>query len=477
MLLLLSAGFKCFGQVSTFSLTYPDTMNLDAGSERCVEFKGYYYCSSNHIGLSFRQGSVLRILKIGLNGESVGRYWVFDTTRRYLESPIILGSKSEFILCVGRSVKGSSQPRSLVIKWISTDLQEIQQFENPDSTEFDTPEAILEAGSGRIYAVGTRAILGTVPSNKNGFILVLEADGSLVNFNVIDEGRNEFFTSIVPCVDGGFFLGGATSSFGGNQGYLVKIDADGNKLWMKHYPEYSTMKISSYSDTSIIFSGFQVIDIGILSNNISLADTSGNIKWTKSYDYPNRLNQYITHKTKNEGLITVGLTNSAPQNHDNAGYISRHEADGTLLWQRHYNYNAETDFFVDVIETSDGGFLVNGAAFNDDTGQDLWLVKLDSMGCLEPNCWEVGIEDAKENELGIKVFPNPAAEWINFKLPVNSGDITLEMFTISGKRVMNTKLFAPLEAIQVGHLPMGLYLAKLTNSDGTVSTQKIVIAR
>ncbi len=77
----------------------------------------------------------------------------------------------------------------------------------------------------------------------------------------------------------------------------------------------------------------------------------------------------------------------------------------------------------------------------------------------------------------VKVFPNPASEWLNFKLPGNSGEITLEGFSISGQRVLHTTLFAPLEAIQVGHLPLGLYLAKLTNSDGTSSTQRIVIAR
>ena len=136
-------------------------------------------------------------------------------------------------------------------------------------------------------------------------------------------------------------------------------------------------------------------------------------------------------------------------------------------------------YFIDFIETQDHHLLISGAADDGSCcgGQNAWLVKLDSMGCLEPGCWEVGIEDAKENELGVKVFPNPAGEWVNFKLPGNSGEITLEVFSISGQRVLHTALFAPLEAVQVSHLPAGLYLLKLTNKNGTSSAQRIIIAR
>jgi len=476
-ILLLAVGFKCLGQVPTFSRTYPDTMNLSGlpkGS--CIEYNGAYYCANKGIGLSIIQGGYLRILKLGKDGQPLNRYWVYDSTRRYSGSPMILGKNKEIILCADRSVKGQSQPKSLVVKWISTNLQEIRQFENPDSTQFDTSEAILEAESGRIYAVGARAILGTVPSNLNGFILVLEADGRLVNFNVIDEGRNEYFNSIVPCADGGFFLGGATSSFGDNQGYLVKVDADGNKLWSKGYPLFSSAHISSISDTTLLLAGTTITGDGF--NGVhSLVDTSGEVKFTKDISYPMSFSQYSSKLTTDSKIVTVGLTGATPSE-NNAGYIALYDLEFNTIWQRRYNYNANTDFFVDVIETSDGGFLVSGAASDTDgTGQNLWLVKLDSMGCLEPGCWEVGTEDAKENELGVMVFPNPASEWLNFKLPGNNGEIRLEVFSISGKRVMNTTLFAPLEAIQVNHLPLGLYLLRFTDEKGTRSTQRIVIAR
>ena len=209
---------------------------------------------------------------------------------------------------------------------------------------------------------------------------------------------------------------------------------------------------------------------------LGMVDTSGAVIWTKNYSFSGSPALYRSICTRKKDIVAVGIATIAGEG--NSGFILNVDSTGEPNWHRRYNYNEDTDFFYGVIEANDGSFLVNGAASDTDgTGQNLWLVKLDSMGCLEPNCWEVGIEDAKANELGVSVFPNPAAEWINFKLPVNSGDITLEMFTFSGKRVMNTTLFAPLEAIQVSHLPVGLYLLKFTNGNGANSTQRIIIAR
>ena len=155
---------------------------------------------------------------------------------------------------------------------------------------------------------------------------------------------------------------------------------------------------------------------------------------------------------------------------------------------RHINFGPGVDYFIDFAETSDHGLLISGAAADDgccslgnyDTiccsGQNLWLVKLDSMGCLEPDCW-VGLNEVKPNDLGISVYPNPANDWINFKLKVANKPVNLEIYSIFGQRVMNTKLFASLKAVQVSHLSAGLYFAKFTLQDGRSVTGRILISR
>ncbi len=75
------------------------------------------------------------------------------------------------------------------------------------------------------------------------------------------------------------------------------------------------------------------------------------------------------------------------------------------------------------------------------------------------------------------VYPNPANDLLNIELPQNSGDLFLEIFSVTGQRLLNARLYSSSQEIRISHLPPGLYLAKLTNKNGISSTQRIVIAR
>jgi hypothetical protein len=41
----------------------------------------------------------------------------------------------------------------------------------------------------------------------------------------------------------------------------------------------------------------------------------------------------------------------------------------------------------DFRQTYDGGYIVRGGTLNDQNNQDIWLLKLDSNGCLVPVAW------------------------------------------------------------------------------------------
>ncbi|MBX7203646.1 MAG: T9SS type A sorting domain-containing protein [Bacteroidia bacterium] len=475
LLFILNTLLEVTGQ--TFSKTYVDTLSLSCLSENSLEYNGYYYTSSSGGGVNLQQGFYCQITKIATNGDLEKRFFAFDTTRSYSSGPpLFKDSNGNFIISLGESVKGWISPRGIIAVKLTEDFDTIWHFRHSDTTQFDSPHNIYRSENGYIYISGGRNYYKDEdPYSLDGFLLILTDNGDLVDFKTFDEGGREYFTSLTPCEDGGCFLGGATNSFTGqNEGYLVKVDSLGNKLWAKHYSQFANCSASLYSIEKLILSGYKLSSIG--TGVLGLADTSGALIWTRNYSYSGNPAFYNAICTSRKDIIAVGIATLSGEG--DSGFIMSVDSMGEPNWSRRYNYNEFTDFFSNLIETSDGGFLINGSASDiDGSGQNLWLVKLDSMGCLEPNCWEVGIEDAKANELGVKVFPNPASEWLNFKLPGNSGEITLEVFSISGQRVLHTTLFAPLEAIQVGHLPLGLYLAKLTNSDGTNSTQRIVIAR
>ncbi len=464
---------------TTFSRTYNDTMRLSASSSRPVEGnEGEFFLASTGSGLSLPEGGYQRIMKVNENGELIQDEFNHTGDRRFYSFPQLIKTNDNYIILASARTPVGIPPGAsqvFVLK-LSMDLSDtIWSYYNIDSLEFDNVTGLLELSDGSIAVCGVRNYPDDQVNQMDAIVLKLSPTGEMRFFNVYDEGRFDALNrNLAETLNKGILVAGNSNSPNDpNRAYVVKIDSTGNQQWVKYYPQMTSAYISRYSDNKYILSGFQ----GSIQNpKLLLIDSIGNVLKNNTFN-SYRTDGYVGRRVKDGGIVVVGIASGTAQG--NTGYLAKADSNGVLIWQRTINHGPGTDYFIDFIETSDHHILISGAADDGSCcgGQNAWLVKLDSMGCLEPNCWEVGIEDAKENALGIKVFPNPAAEWINFKLPVNSGDITLEMFTISGKRVMNTKLFAPLEAIQVGHLPMGLYLAKLTNSDGTVSTQKIVIAR
>lgn len=424
-----------------------------------------------------QQGSYCQLVKVSPQGELVKRFFAFDTSRGFSGGPPFFRDRDgNFIISHGESVKGWISPRGIVVVKLTEDFDTLWHYRHADTTQFDTPYDIYSDNKGHLYITGMRNLYRNQDGNDfDGFLLILDNNGRFVDFKTYDEGKRDQIYSFVPCADGGYFLGGGTNSLNIDyEGFLLKVDSMGNKLWHKNYPFISDTYFAHFSKEKIIISGYKFYSPPA-KTVLGLIDTSGTVLWTKAYAFEGQPNVYRSVRTRKGDIVAVGLAGPG----DNSGFILSVDSTGELNWSRRYNYNESTDFFINIIETSDGGFLVNGSATDptEEGGQNLWLIKLDSLGCLTPRCRVVGLEDVQENELGIKLFPNPANDWLNLKLPESPGEITLEVFSVSGRRMMNLKLYAPWESIQVSHLPAGLYLVKFTDGEGRSSTQRLIVAR
>lgn len=74
----------------------------------------------------------------------------------------------------------------------------------------------------------------------------------------------------------------------------------------------------------------------------------------------------------------------------------------------------------------------------------------------------------------IQIFPNPAEDEINFKLPENNTIDFVEIFTLNGQRVLRQRIQASQYNLNIGHLEKGTYLFKATDMDGKVFVQKLI---
>ena len=75
----------------------------------------------------------------------------------------------------------------------------------------------------------------------------------------------------------------------------------------------------------------------------------------------------------------------------------------------------------------------------------------------------------------IKIYPNPASSTLNIEHPFNE-DITLELFSIEGKKIFEQVLAEKRTKLNISQFPHGAYFARITQ-DKKVFSQKIVIGK
>ncbi|MFN8397758.1 MAG: hypothetical protein U0176_24280 [Bacteroidia bacterium] len=127
-------------------------------------------------------------------------------------------------------------------------------------------------------------------------------------------------------------------------------------------------------------------------------DTATNlpIQWAKAYGGTGDETFFSIKLTSDGGAIAVGGTNGFGAQFVD-GYIVKVDASGNLQWARRVG-GSSTDQLADVVQTSDGGYLVLGVSFSYSPIMNLLLLKLTSTGTLTfakildnpVNRWSVG---------------------------------------------------------------------------------------
>ena len=156
-----------------------------------------------------------------------------------------------------------------------------------------------------------------------------------------------------------------------------------------------------------------------------LDQNNGEFIWEKWYG---PVLNYTTLRVAKEispvgGHIATGMAFAENSNFWQ-GILLRTADNGDSLWMRRYFYydSLMTDGqgeLNDVVPTLDGGFIACGFTQGSYTGpyppgysQDIWVVKVDSLGCIIPGCDDfstVITEQATNLKEALAVYPNPVS--------------------------------------------------------------------
>lgn len=283
---------------------------------------------------------------------------------------------------------------------------------------------------------------------------------------------------------------GYTASFQGsdNDTWLIKSDSIGNVVWHRTYNHLSPnegdggLRVLVLADGNfIIIGGSNNSSTGNSDGFMLKVDPNGNEIWTKKYVATSGSQGLYAGAELNDGsIVSCGQTTNT-SDESQAGWLIKTNANGDTLWTRTYNPSPLIDRLLNMLVMPNGDIVMVGSGR--DTGQinqDGWILRVDRMGCVEENCFLTSVNE----ELGIKneelnVFPNPANDVVNFSIqpPVGrSLEVTVRVVDMLG-RVSSppAKERSGEVLLNTSHLPNGIYLITVTDQDGNRYTERLVV--
>lgn len=227
----------------------------------------------------------------------------------------------------------------------------------------------------------------------------------------------DFLQSIKLTVDGGFILAGHSNSpkgkqknsnsHGGSDYWIIKLDAGGGEQWQRTIGGTGDEKLQSIvqtKDGGYILGGSSSSDRSgdKTENSYGNADywavkldKDGKVEWQKTFGgkYFDELRSI--GQTADGGYILGGYSNS-PQSgnksYDNLGvgdyWVLKLDKKGTVEWEKVIGGDKDDQLFA-VCQTYDGGYILGGNSNSSATdtkkkgngkGTDFWIVKLDASG-------------------------------------------------------------------------------------------------
>ncbi|WP_448534882.1 hypothetical protein [Pseudothermotoga sp.] len=253
--------------------------------------------------------------------------------------------------------------------------------------QFDSAQFVQQTHDGGYFVVGVTRSFGF--GRDDFYVLKLDQSGKKLWEKTYGGMYEDYPVSGQQTSDGGFIVVGMTSSFGagGWDAYIVKLDANGNKLWEKTFGgkfDDGAVSIQQTSDAGYIVAGYtQSFGAGGQDFYVLRLDSNGNVVWERTYGGNDSDRAYFIVQTQ-DGYLLVGWTKSFGSGGMDA-LVLKIDANGNKLWEKTFG-GTNDDLIGQIVFTHDGGYVLVGWTKSFGTGgSDVYIVKLDRDGSRQ---WE-----------------------------------------------------------------------------------------
>lgn len=244
-------------------------------------------------------------------------------------------------------------------------------------------------------------ILGGISNSPIGFdkkeearggndywVIKLDAKGNELWQRVFGGKGEENLTSIIATKDGGYLIGGSSSSSleendkllgrkkensrGSLDYWIIKVDADGNEQWQRTYGgKYADVlqSMTVTTDGGYLIGGYSNSPSSKDKSTANLGtgndfwilklDMKGNVEWQQSLGGEHEDQLKVVCQSKDGNYIVAGNSNSITKTTKNGTdlWIVKMGIDGYTLWEKAYTIG-KNDVLSSLMEEEDGSFIV-----------------------------------------------------------------------------------------------------------------------
>lgn len=169
--------------------------------------------------------------------------------------------------------------------------------------------------------------------------------------------------------------------------FLVKVNANGEKVWEKQYGTKNDSTLTGANDDAYAIiadgdSGYYLT--GSMNGDVSCCGkaflmkiaANGDSLWTKSYS---EALGYSLAWTSDGNIIIGGAVYTNGQD----AYLLKTNPMGDKIWEKSYGSTTGYDFGTSLVQASDGGYAITGfSSKSGSTNQDVSLFRVNSGGTL-----------------------------------------------------------------------------------------------
>jgi predicted secreted protein len=245
--------------------------------------------------------------------------------------------------------------------------------------------SIIETSDGGYAIAGFARSFGT--GNSDAWLFKTDNNGNKEWDFQYGNVNDEKAYSILQTDQNDYILVGSTRSFenGDVDVFIVKISSKGEMIWNKTIGGYGTdvawSTVQSFDGGIVIVGYTETLGSGGFDGWLIKVDSEGDVEFNKTYGGNEDERLYSIIQTIDKGFAFTGFSGS----YGSGGldvWMIKTDKDGNIEFNKTYG-GREDDIAYDILQTSEGNFILSGSTKSYGEGlRDVYVVYIDSTGDL-----------------------------------------------------------------------------------------------